>query len=102
MSGFEEENPFAVSVSPPSKTKCHVKNYESLFVLKDPSVQKAVNSKPQANLEEYNPYGGTQQSGPAVMPSTEPPPPTYTPSNQQQVSSKDFEVISYFLFHEKT
>jgi len=70
MSGFEEENPFA-----------------------DPSVQKAVNSKPQANLEEYNPYGGTQQSGPAVMPSTEPPPPTYTPSNQQQVSSKDFEEL---------
>ena len=64
--------------------------------LKDPSVQRAVNSKPQANLDEYNPYGGTQQSGPAVMPSTnpDPPPPTYTPSNQQQVSSKDFEVIS--------
>lgn len=74
--------------------------------LKDPSVQRAVNSKPQANLDEYNPYGGTQQSGPAVMPSTnpDPPPPTYTPSNQQQVSSKDFEVISHlkkFLFQLK-
>ena len=58
-------------------------------------MQNAVNSKPQANLEDYNPYGGQTSGQPAVMPAgqPQPQPPAYTPSNQQQVSSKDFEVF---------
>ena len=34
---------------------------------------------------------------PAANPDPAQPPPTYTPSNQQQVSSKDFEVILEFV-----
>ncbi len=75
-------------------------------------MQNAVSaSKPQANLEDYNPFDGQKQTtnttnnvaasdnnGPAVMnPSSEPPkaaaaPPEYTPSGQQQISTADFQV----------
>lgn len=71
----------------------------------DPSVQRAVEgtgtTKP--NLDDYNPFdaqknvtasGNNTGSGPAVMnPSStqEEPPPTYTKSGQQQISTADFQ-----------
>lgn len=77
MSGFDE-NPFA-----------------------DPSVQQAVEGTgtSKANLDDYNPFDAqknttTAGSGPAVMnPSSthEEPPPAYTKSGQQQISTADFQ-----------
>jgi len=83
MSGFEEENPFA-----------------------DPSVQRAVSGTQggnNPNLEDYNPFANQQnqttnnQDGQGAVLQTQnisqPPPPAYTPSNQQQISAKDFEEL---------
>jgi len=85
MSGFDEENPFA-----------------------DPSVQNAVSAsqKQQQNLDDYNPFANQQQpgvaggGGPAPVLNTQSvdqsapaPPPSYTASNQQQISSSDFEEL---------
>jgi len=83
MSGFDEENPFA-----------------------DPSVQNAVSGskQQQQNLEDYNPFanqqgvagGGGGSSQPPVLntQNVEPiPPPSYTATNQQQISSRDFEEL---------
>jgi len=77
MSGFDE-NPFA-----------------------DPSVQRAVEGTgtSKANLDDYNPFDAqknttTAGSGPAVMnPSSthEEPPPAYTKSGQQQITTADFQ-----------
>ena len=81
----------------------------------DPSVQNAVSASQnqQQNLDDYNPFAnqqaqtgvagngpfpaGSQLGGPAPVLSTQnidqgAPPPSYTATNQQQISSKDFEV----------
>jgi len=73
----------------------------------DPSVQQAVGTGTKtANLEDYNPFdaqknqtasGNNAGNGPAVMnPSStheEPPPPSYTKSGQQQISTADFQEL---------
>jgi len=95
MSGFDEENPFA-----------------------DPSVQNAFSASQnqQQNLDDYNPFAnqqaqtgvagngpfpaGSQLGGPQGAPVLNTqnidqgaPPPSYTATNQQQISSKDFEEL---------
>jgi len=73
----------------------------------DPSVQRAVEGTGtnRANLDDYNPFDAQRNatvsanntgagSGPAVMnPTTthEEPPPTYTKSGEQQISTADFQ-----------
>jgi len=71
----------------------------------DPSVQRAVEGTGgnKANLDDYNPFdaqknatssGNAAGSGPAVMnPSSthEEPPPTYTKTGQQQITTADFQ-----------
>ena len=89
----------------------------SNLVFQDPSVQNAVSASQnqQQNLDDYNPFAnqqaqtgvsgngpfpaGSQLGGPAPVLSTQnidqgAPPPSYTATNQQQISSKDFEVKS--------
>lgn len=77
MSAFEDENPFA-----------------------DPAVQKAVGGTNAANLNDYNPFesqknattsGPGAPTGPSVMNPVPEPPPAYTPSAQQQISTADFQ-----------
>lgn len=86
-----------------------------ILVFQDPSVQNAVSASQnqQQNLDDYNPFAnqqaqtgvagngpfpaGSQLGGPAPVLSTQnvdqgAPPPSYTATNQQQISSKDFEV----------
>jgi len=82
MSGFEEENPFA-----------------------DPAVQNAVaasaKSSQHQNLEDYNPFANQTSGQQAVLQTqnvaplggTQAPPPQYTATSQQQISSKDFEEL---------
>merc|ERR1712051_723301 len=82
----------------------------------DPSVQNAVSASQnqQQNLDDYNPFAnqqaqtgvsgngpfpaGSQLGGPAPVLSTQnidqgAPPPSYTATNQQQISSRDFEEL---------
>ena len=86
-----------------------------ILFFQDPSVQNAVSASQnqQQNLDDYNPFAnqqaqtgvsgngpfpaGSQLGGPAPVLSTQnidqgAPPPSYTATNQQQISSKDFEV----------
>ena len=90
-------------------------NVVLILVFQDPSVQNAVSASQnqQQNLDDYNPFAhqqaqtgvagngpfpaGSQLGGPAPVLSTQnidqgAPPPSYTATNQQQISSKDFEV----------
>ena len=95
---------------------CEIRWYLSVF--QDPSVQNAVSASQnqQQNLDDYNPFAnqqaqtgvagngpfpaGSQLGGPAPVLSTQSvdqsaPPPSYTATNQQQISSRDFEVSTW-------
>lgn len=67
-------------------------------MFQDPSVQRAVAESQQPNLDDYQPFANQQNStsggqGAVLQTQNIQQPPAYTASNQQQISSQDFEEL---------